>query len=352
MSISERKEAILDAVKAARSPVRPITLMDPIASSRASLNRDLKSLAEAGLLQTQGKGRSTRYLEGVDPNEPPKARRQWSPTATAMFEILSTSSTTRPKFQYDASFLTDYTPNLCSLLPPQLALHLFHAGYYGQACPTQPKPGLAAQQPFEELAWSSGCLDGISMRLDDAKLVLNGQPHADGLGREALVLLNHKDAIDYINVNASVQDISVESIVDVQALLMRDLVDVKLIGSIRTLPIYGCSYAPCHDPAVLHSLLKSIADKARQVHNPIEAAFFTWVNLSYLQAFNFGNGSTARLAANIPLLHRNCAPLSFRDVARDDYELALRVIYQKRDVAAAVELFESVYRKSAQRFHQ
>lgn len=158
-----------------------------------------------------------------------------------------------------------------------------------------------------------------------------------------MVLLNHKDAIDYINVNASEQDISVESIVDVQALLMQDLVDAPLIGSIRTLPLYDCDYAPCHDPSVLHSLLKSIADKARQVHNPIEAAFFTWVNLSYLQAFNFGNGSTARLAPNIPLLHKNCAPLSFQGVAREDYELALSGIYQKQDVTAAVELFECVY---------
>ncbi|WP_043007943.1 hypothetical protein [Comamonas testosteroni] len=100
------------------------------------------------------------------------------------------------------------------------------------------------------------------MRLDDARLVLNGKPHAAGLSRDALVLLNHKDAIDYISVNASEQDISAESIVDVQALLMRDLVDAPLIGSIRTLPIYGCDYAPSHDPAVLPSLLKSIGDKA------------------------------------------------------------------------------------------
>ena len=290
MSISERKKAILDAVKTARRPVRPSTLMDSIASSRASLNRDLKSLAEAGLLQIQAKGRSTSYLAGVDPNEPPKARRQWSSAATAFLESLSAPQATRPQVRYDASFLAAYTPNLCSLLPPQLALHLFHAGYSGQAIPVHAKP---AEPPLEELIWSSSCLDGISMRLDDAKLVLNGQPHVGRLSRDALVLLNHKDAIDYINANAPEQDISVESIVDVQALLMRDLVDAPLIGSIRTLPIYGCDYAPGHDPAVLQSLLKSIGEKARQIHNPIEAAFFTWVNLSYLQAFNFGNACTA-----------------------------------------------------------
>lgn len=180
MSISERKKAILDVVKTARCPVRPSTLMDSIASSRASLNRDLKSLAETGLLQIQGKGRSTRYLEAVDPNEPPEARRQWSSAATAFLESLNAPSATRSQVQYDLSFLTAYTPNLCSLLPPQLALHLFHAGYSGQASPVKAKP---AEQPLEELVWSSACLDGISMRLDDAKLVLNGQPHADGLSR-------------------------------------------------------------------------------------------------------------------------------------------------------------------------
>lgn len=338
----------MNAVKAASRPVRPSTLMDSIASSRASLNRDLKMLAEAGLLQIQGKGRSTRYLEGVDPNEPPKARRQWSSAAAALLESLSTPPATHPQVQYDPSFLTAYTPNLCSLLPPQLALHLFHTGYCGQASPVKAEP---EQQPLEELAWSSACLDGISMRLDDANLVLNGQPHADGLRRDALVLLNHQDALDYVSAIAAEQDLSAATIIDVQALLMRDLVDAKLIGSIRALPIYGCDYAPSHDPAILKSLLKSIGDKARQIHNPIEAAFFTWVNLSYLQPFNFGNGATARLAANVPLRHKNCAPLSFQGVTRDDYEMALSCIYQKQDVTAAVELFEFMYRQSAQRFH-
>ena len=349
MSISERKEAILNAVKAAPSPVRPSTLMDSIASSRASLNRDLKSLTEAGLLEILGKGRSTRYLAVDDPNEPPKARRQWSSAATALLESLSAPPATRPQVQYDLSFLTAYTPNLCSLLPPQLALHLFHAGYCGQASSVLAE---AAEQPLEELAWSSACLDGISIRLDDAKLVLNGQTHADGLSRDALVLLNHQDALDYVCAIAAEQDLSAATIIDVQALLMRDLVDAKLIGSIRALPIYGCDYAPSHDPAILQSLLGSIGRKAQQIHNPIEAAFFAWVNLSYLQPFNFGNGATARLAANIPLLHKSCAPLCFQGVASDDYELALSGIYQKQDVTAAVELFEFVYRKSAQRFHQ
>ncbi len=52
--------------------------------------------------------------------------------------------------------------------------------------------------------------------------------------------------------------------------------------------------------------------------NPIEAAFFLWVNLAYLQPFEVGNKRTSRLAANIPLMLYNCSPLSFLDVGRED----------------------------------
>lgn len=347
MSISERRDAILGVVKAANSPVRTSELMDGFASSRASLNRDLRRLAKAGLLQMQGKGRATRYSFNADITERPEPRLQWSDASTALLESISASPATGTPAQYAPSFLSDYTPNLCSLLPPQLALHLFHAGYCGQERPYGPKRDLARERPLQELAWSSARLEGISIGRTEAEQALSGKDYPERLARDVLVLLNHQDAFDYVSAIASEQDLSAATIIDVQALLMRDLVDAKLIGRIRALPIYGCDYAPSHDPAILQSLLESIGRKAQQIHNPIEAAFFAWVNLSYLQPFNFGNGATARLAANVPLLHKNCAPLSFQGVGRADYELALSGIYLKRDVRAAVELFEFVYRKSA-----
>ena len=38
-------------------------------------------------------------------------------------------------------------------------------------------------------------------------------------------------------------------------------------------------------------------DKARRIKNPVEAAFFLWVHLAYLQPFEDGNKRTSRLAA-------------------------------------------------------
>ncbi|HEX5739242.1 MAG TPA: Fic family protein [Hydrogenophaga sp.] len=42
-------------------------------------------------------------------------------------------------------------------------------------------------------------------------------------------------------------------------------------------------------PALLEETLKSIIDKVRHILNPVEAAFFLWVNVAYLQPFADGN---------------------------------------------------------------
>jgi hypothetical protein len=48
----------------------------------------------------------------------------------------------------------------------------------------------------------------------------------------------------------------------------------------------------------------------------------------------------------MPLMLYNCAPLSFLDVERADYATAMLGVYEQRNVAAAVELFEFIYRRS------
>src|SRR5690606_14418703 len=93
-----------------------------------------------------------------------------------------------------------------------------------------------------------------------------------------------------------------------------------------------------------------VVDKAKLIKNPIEAAFFLWVNLAYLQPFEDGNKRTTRLSANIPLMLSNCAPLSFLSVETPDYAYAMMGVYERCNVALAVDLFESAYRRSVKRY--
>jgi hypothetical protein len=87
-------------------------------------------------------------------------------------------------------------------------------------------------------------------------------------------------------------------------------------------------------------------EKAKQVKNPVEAAFFLWVNIAYLQPFEDGNKRTSRMCANLPLMLFNCAPFSFLDVEADDYAIAITGVYERRDVTLATELFAWTYRCS------
>lgn len=52
----------------------------------------------------------------------------------------------------------------------------------------------------------------------------------------------------------------------------------------------------------------------------------------------------------MPLMLYNCAPLSFLAVERTDYATAMLGIFEQRNVAAAVELFEFIYRRSIQKY--
>ena len=103
-------------------------------------------------------------------------------------------------------------------------------------------------------------------------------------------------------------------------------------------------------PQLLEEITSLIVGKASYIKNPVEAAFFLWVNLAYLQPFEDGNKRTSRLAANIPLMLYNCAPLAFLDVDRQDYANAMLGIYELLDVTIAVELFSWTYRRSIRKY--
>jgi Fic family protein len=97
-------------------------------------------------------------------------------------------------------------------------------------------------------------------------------------------------------------------------------------------------------------MLEQIVGKARQINNPLEAAFFLWVNIAYLQPFEDGNKRTSRLCANLPLMLANCAPLSFLDVDASDYAVAMLGVYERLDVTLAIELFDWTYRRAIDKY--
>jgi len=364
-TLSPRHDELLRLVLAAGDPVQPGALEQVLQASRPTINRALRDLLAAGFLERLGDGRSTRYVAtdaaraamgplpsaALSPAAP--GLLQWSAAALPLVEALRAPLGTRTPVGFESSFVGDYVPNQSSLLPPQLASDLFNAGRSRDQQPAGTYAREVLEQLLIDLSWSSSRLEGNNKSLLDTKELFELGQQAGPFDEDTLMLLNHKDAIEFMVDAVPTEGITVPVIVDLQSRLMRDLLkDSRDIGSIRrrVVNIDGSVYSPSNIPALLEHELKSIVEKVRHIRNPVEAAFFLWVNLAYLQPFADGNKRTSRLSANMPLMLHNCAPLSFLDVERTDYATAMLGVYEQRNVAAAVELFEFVYRRSIQKY--
>ena len=362
---SARDEALLRHVLAVGGPTSPSALEQVLHVSRPTINRAVRDLVAAGFLDKQGDGRSTRYVASeaarvvlaastpYAPTPTGSSLLQWSRAALPLVESLRAPLGTRTPVGYDRTFVSDYIPNQSSLLPLQLATELYSAGRSRDQHPAGTYAREVLEQLLIDLSWSSSRLEGNNKSLLDTKELFELGEGAGPMDEDTLMLLNHKNAIEFMVEAVPTEGITVHVLVDLQAKLMRDLLkDARDIGSIRrrVVNIDGSVYSPSNIPTLLEDTLKDIIDKARQIRNPVEAAFFLWVNVAYLQPFADGNKRTSRLSANMPLMLYNCAPLSFLDVERTDYATAMMGVYEQRNVTAAVELFEFIYRRSIQKY--
>lgn len=358
----------LDFIRAQRGPVAAGAVQAHVGEPRATVNRSLSRLVANRLLRRSGAGRGVVYeatfeisptgakvLQAREPAPAPMAVGRgfpWSRDAWPVIEALRAPLGTRQPVSYKRDFVGSYRPNTSSLLPASLAAQLLEAGRSKEQQPAGTYARKVLEPLLIDLSWSSSRLEGNRKSLLDTRELFE-RGRSPGDDRDATMLLNHKEAIEFMVDAVPVEGITVPVVRNLQAVLMHDLLpDPADLGAIRSrvVNIHGSVYLPSQVPALLDETLAAIVDKARQVNNPVECAFFLWVNVAYLQPFADGNKRTSRLAANMPLMLSNCAPLSFLDVEPGDYALAMLGVYERCDAAPAVELFEWTYRRSIQKY--
>ncbi|HET6718571.1 MAG TPA: Fic family protein [Rhodocyclaceae bacterium] len=332
-----------------------------VAASRATVGRYLNQMVEDGELVRKGAGPATRYALPSPPIAlPPHAIAPpavgagfaFSVAAAPLIAQLQAPIGSRAPVSYGREFVDAYEPNRSSLLPHDLADRLYTRGKAHGQQPAGTYARKVLEQLLIDLAWHSSRLEGNRKSLlDTQQLFARGRTQHDDT--DAVMLLNHKDAIEFV-VDAVPEYGITEAVVrNIQSLLMNGLLaNPDALGAIRRtlVNIEGSVYMPLQAPQLMAEMLARIIDKVRQIKNPVEAAFFLWLNIAYLQPFEDGNKRTSRLCANLPLLLQNCAPLSFLDVELSDYAMAVLAVYEQRDVSLAVELFEWTYLRSIQKY--
>lgn len=346
---------------------RPEHITANVQASRPTVNRYLARMTVAGVIRKLGSGPTTRYalpavvaapapagqdMVALQPVAPLGGGFLFSGARRPLIAELTAPIGTRKPVSYQRAFVDKYEPNQTMLLPPALAADLLAKGRARGQQPAGTYARKVLEQLLIDLAWHSSRLEGNRMSLLDTK-VLFARGHADEDDIDALMLLNHKDAIEFVVDAVPEYGITEAVIRNIQAMLMQGLLaNPDALGKSRrtVVTITDSVYVPMQLPQVLDEMLALIVEKMRNIKNPIEAAFFVWVTIAYLQPFEDGNKRTSRLCANLPLLLQNCAPLSFLDVEQADYALAVLGVYEKQDVSLAVELFDWTYRRSIDKY--
>jgi Fic family protein len=191
-----------------------------------------------------------------------------------------------------------------------------------------------------DLSWKSSQIEGNTYSLLETERLLKEKQTASGKTKEeAIMLLNHKDALDFIlDVPDYLKEISVARIEEIHALLTKELGLERNIRY-RRVGITGTNYTPLDNEFQIREALEDTCRLINGKDNVFEKALLALVLLSYIQAFTDGNKRTARITSNGILIAFGYCPISFRTVDSIDYKKAMLMFYEQNNIAAFKKIF-------------
>ena len=363
--ISEQPDGL--AIKAVAQ-----ALNSKMASSRRprrTLQRRLALLVAQGRLQLLGDARSARYFCALPPIAGVISSQEIGDTSQAFAEVYVPTSpegqeikalvrqprAMRSPVGHKLQFLEQYHPNHTVYLPLGLRDQL-HA--LGRSPAAQTPAGTFARDILNrlliDLSWASSQLEGNTYsRLDTERLIEFGQA-AEGKGAlETQMILNHKQAIEYLVLDPAHAQLTPNTIIALHAFLSDGLMaDPSAVGRLRrrAVEIGGSVYLPVALPQRVEELFGIVIQMAAEIQDPFEQAFFLMVHLPYLQPFEDVNKRVSRLAANIPFIRHNLCPLSFIDVPQQAYVDAMIGVYELNRIELLRDVFVWAYERSCQQY--
>jgi len=210
------------------------------------------------------------------------------------------------------------------------------------------------EQLLVDLSWASSRMEGNTYDiLQTERLIRFGEEAAGKDRKEALMILNHKEAIQYVVDNLDEIGLRRPDLFALHALLSDGLLaDPAMSGRLRALPvgISHSSYRPLDDAVTIAEEFDILLHKAAQITDPFEQSFFLLVHIPYLQAFADVNKRTSRVASNIPLLKSDLAPMSFTTMNDGDYIDGLIGVYEMNNLSLLREVYLDAYLASAEKY--
>lgn len=326
-------------------------------ASERTIRRVLKSLVEQGQVEAVGQFKARKYKIATSQLPTSQAKSvgfEFSRDNQSIITKITQPIYQRDPCTYNEAWLQSYEPNTNFYLS-EAQRNLLHSS--GELLNKDLPAATYVKKIFNRLlinlSYNSSRLEGNTYSLIETEnLLLKGEVAEGKLDVERLMIINHKDAIRFLVDGMNHLVPTIENIRTLHYLLSDGLVAADEGGQVRKdgVRVSGTTYIPLENHERLSRLLGEIAEKAQEIVDPFEQSFFLLVHIAYLQAFIDVNKRTARLAANIPLVSHNLAPLSFNDVRKNDYLSALLAVYELNEVNPFSELYVWSYQRSAKHY--
>ncbi|MGI9251663.1 MAG: Fic family protein [Pseudohongiellaceae bacterium] len=331
---------------------------------RRTLQSHLKRLVGAGRLVMDGEKRWAQYrMPAVQVAYTGKSRTEKEPatplqlskSAIEIQNYVRQPMAERTPVSYKREFLDAYKPNTDAWFSDKECTHLQQIGMLTTA--EQPA-GTFARQILDrlliDLSWNSSRLEGNTYSLLETRRLIEFSEETAGKGKTAAqMILNHKDAIEFLVESAEQINLNRHTILNLHALLADNLLDnSRAVGDLRRIMVeIGMStYHPSAVPQFIDECFNQVLTTASAITNPFEQALFALAQLPYLQPFEDVNKRVSRLAANIPLIKANLIPLSFTRMPTRIYTEAMLGVYEMNRIDLLKEVFIWAYELSAEHY--
>ncbi len=333
--IDKREIDIIEIIKE-NQEISSKEIYEGVASSisYATVKRILSKLIDESLITKKGQGKSTKYMI--------------SPTYELLCPIDIDKYYEKEIDERDIKttfnlLLVPETLKKCSLFTSneleqlELLQNKFKKNI-SQLSETEYKKEL--ERLAIDLSWKSSQIEGNTYSLLETERLLKEKETASGKTKdEAIMLLNHKEAIDFIIEHPDyVIPLSVSRIEDIHSILVKELGVDKNIRK-RRVGISGTNYRPLDNEFQIAEALSNMCELVNSKVNVFEKALLLLVLISYIQPFADGNKRTARIVSNAVLMNHKHCPISFRTVDSVEYKKAMLLFYEQNNISIFKEIF-------------
>ncbi|ERI11863.1 Fic family protein [Aneurinibacillus aneurinilyticus] len=197
-----------------------------------------------------------------------------------------------------------------------------------------------------EWTYHSNAIEGNTLTLSETKVVLEGITVGGKTLREHLEVINHREAIFYLeDMVRNKEQLSEWHIKNLHGIVLKGI-DQNNAGTYRreNVLISGARHIPpdvLQVPEQMREMMEWYQGEAQELHPAVRAAMLHSIFVK-IHPFIDGNGRTARLLLNLELMKSGYAPIVIQKEKRLDYYKALDESHVTEDYSDFIQLVASI----------